>query len=92
MKTTIEIPDPLYRQAKIRAIERGQSLKKLVITSLQRELDSGKNDETKPKTFAEKRRLRPGFKRLWESGALSGGTDSTQLISEDRSSREDALL
>jgi hypothetical protein len=38
MKTTIEIPDTLYRKAKIRAVERGESLKDLVLAALQREL------------------------------------------------------
>lgn len=38
MKTTIEIPEPLYRRAKIRAVERGESLKDLFLSALQREL------------------------------------------------------
>ena len=35
MKTTIEIPDPLFRKAKSRAAERGQTLKQLVAEALQ---------------------------------------------------------
>jgi hypothetical protein len=35
MKTTIEIPDPLFRRAKSKAAERGQSLKELVTEALQ---------------------------------------------------------
>ena len=38
MKTTIDIPDPVYREAKICAVRRGCSLKDLVVTSLEREL------------------------------------------------------
>jgi hypothetical protein len=38
MKTTIEIPDPLFRRAKARAAERGQSLKDLVAEALQEKL------------------------------------------------------
>lgn len=38
MKTTIEIPDPLFRRAKARAAERGQSLKQLVAEALQERL------------------------------------------------------
>lgn len=38
MKVTTEIPEPLYRKAKIRAIERGESLKDLLLSALQREL------------------------------------------------------
>jgi len=35
VKTTIEIPDPLFRKAKSRAAERGQTLKQLVAEALQ---------------------------------------------------------
>ena len=38
MKTTIDIPDPLYRQVKIKAFERGSSLRDLMINSLRREI------------------------------------------------------
>jgi len=38
MKTTIDIPDPLYRQAKIRAVQMGSTLKELIVNALQHEL------------------------------------------------------
>ena len=38
MKTTIELPDPLFRQAKARAAERGQTLKAFVTEALQERL------------------------------------------------------
>jgi hypothetical protein len=38
MKTTIEIPDALFRKAKSRAAERGQSLKALVTEALHEKL------------------------------------------------------
>jgi hypothetical protein len=38
MKTTIEIPDPLFRRAKAHAAERGQTLKDLVTEALQEKL------------------------------------------------------
>jgi hypothetical protein len=38
LKTTIEILDPLFRRAKSRAAERGQSLKELVTEALQEKL------------------------------------------------------
>jgi hypothetical protein len=38
VKTTIEIPDPLFRKAKSKAAERGQSLKELVTEALQEKL------------------------------------------------------
>lgn len=91
MKTTIDIPDALYKKAKIRAVETGQTLKDIVLASLSKELEPPIQAK-QGGSFLEKRRLRPGFKRLMESGVLDGGTDSTAIVSEDRSSREDALL
>ncbi len=92
MKTTIDIPEALYRRAKIRAVETGRTLKELVLSSLERELSPTSSSLATGRSFSERRQLRPEFQRLMESGALGGGTDSTILISEDRSSREDALL
>lgn len=92
MKTTIDIPEALYRRAKIRAVETGRTLKELVLSSLERELSPASSSLVTGRSFSERRQLRPEFQRLMESGALGGGTDSTILISEDRSSREDALL
>ena len=40
MKTTIEIPDPLFRQAKSRAAERGQTLKAFLTEALQERLQA----------------------------------------------------
>ena len=41
MKTTLEIPDPLFRKAKSKAAERGQSLRQLVTEALQEKLAAG---------------------------------------------------
>lgn len=38
MKTTLEIPDQLFRKAKSKAAERGQTLKQLVTEALQEKL------------------------------------------------------
>ena len=92
MKTTIDIPEPLYKQAKIRAVETGQTLKHLVLVSLSRELETPITDAEAGKSFWERRKLLPEYEAALKAGAFSGGTDSTVLISEDRSSREDALL
>ena len=40
VKTTIDIPDSLYKKAKIQAIERGLTLKDIVLTALERELNA----------------------------------------------------
>lgn len=90
MKTTIDIPDVLYKRAKIRAVETGRTLKDLVLSSLEKELDPTSSPPSSP-SWAN-RKLRPDFEAALRSGAFSGGTDSSVMISEDRSSREDALL
>jgi hypothetical protein len=40
MKTTIEIPDPLFRRAKSKAAERGQTLKDFFTQALVEKLDN----------------------------------------------------
>ena len=40
-----------------------------------------------PIAYWQKRKLLPEYEALVRSGALSGGTDSTQMISEDRDER-----
>lgn len=92
MKTTIDIPDALYKRVKIRAVETGRTLKEIVLSSLERELSPAASEPEGARTFGERRRLRPKFQRLMESGSLGGGTDSTTIVSDDRSSREDALF
>jgi hypothetical protein len=42
MKTTMEIPDVLFRRAKSKAAERGQTLKEFVTEALQEKLASRK--------------------------------------------------
>ncbi len=92
MKTTIDIPEPLYKRAKIRAVERGQTLKQLVLISLERELEAPETVTEAPTSYWANRKLRPGYKAALQAGAFSGGTDSTTIISEDRASRDEALL
>jgi hypothetical protein len=41
VKTTLEIPDPLFRKAKSTAAERGQSLKEFVTEALHDKLTAG---------------------------------------------------
>ena len=40
MKSTVEIPDPLFRKAKARAAERGQTLKEFISEALQQKLET----------------------------------------------------
>jgi len=41
VKTTIEIPDPVFRRAKAKAAERGQALRAFVAEALQEKLSRG---------------------------------------------------
>ena len=69
MKTTIEIPDPLFRRAKARAAERGQPLRQLVAEALQEKLaaKTGSTPLDEPvwmKGFGKLRRLRKETRRI----------------------------
>jgi hypothetical protein len=71
VKTTIEIPDTLFRKVKSRAAERGQSLKEFVRESLQAKLASRKSP-VRPgepewmQGFGRLRRLRRETARIQE--------------------------
>ncbi len=59
MKTTLEIPDPLFRKAKSTAAERGQSLKQFVTEALQDKLRSRRHaPPAQPRWMAGFGRLR----------------------------------
>jgi hypothetical protein len=45
MKTTIELPDPLVKEAKRIALERGQTLKDVMISALESEVKQVKKTE-----------------------------------------------
>ncbi len=69
MKTTIEIPDPLFRKAKSKAAENGQTLKDLVTEALQEKLGArrGAAPSGEPpwmEGFGKLRRLRHETKRI----------------------------
>jgi len=69
MKTTIEIPDLLFRKAKSKAAESGQTLKELVTQALQEKLahNTSKAQFSEPewmRGFGKLRRLRKETKRI----------------------------
>ena len=69
MKTTLEIPDLLFRKAKSKAAERGQTLKQLVTEALQEKLaaGTGKMRPSEPgwmQGFGKLRRLRKETARI----------------------------
>jgi hypothetical protein len=62
MKTTLELPDPLFRKAKATAAERGQSLKEFVTEALRDKLvlNTGRAYASEPewmKGFGKLKRL-----------------------------------
>lgn len=69
MKTTLEIPDSLFRRAKSTAAERGQTLKALVTEALQEKL-AAKANQARPaepewmRGFGTLRRLRKETRRI----------------------------
>ena len=72
MKTTLEIPDPLFRRAKSKAAERGQTLKQLVTEALQEKLARGAPNArpSEPRWmqgFGKLRRLRKETRRIQAS-------------------------
>ena len=69
MKTMIEIPDPLFRKAKSKAAERGQTLKEFVTDALQEKLaagaKSGRSSEPEwMRGFGKLRRFRKETERV----------------------------
>ncbi len=83
MKMTVELPDALFRQAKIRAVERGETMREFVMAALGRELASNRTGEEARPYFVD-RPLSPAFEKLAAEGRLRGGTDSTDALSEER--------
>jgi hypothetical protein len=68
MKTTLEIPDPLFRRAKSRAAAQGQSLKQFVTEALEQKLGSSPRSATSEpqwmQGFGKLRRLRGETQRI----------------------------
>jgi hypothetical protein len=48
VKTTLEIPDPIFRRAKSVAAQRGIALRAFVTEAVQEKLDAGKTTKEKP--------------------------------------------
>jgi hypothetical protein len=48
MKTTLEIPDPVFRQAKARAAEQGVPLRQFVTEAVEEKLSAGTASGKKP--------------------------------------------
>ncbi len=90
MKTTIDIPEPLYKKAKIRAVERGQTLRQIVLTLLEQELEGNMAQESSSVPNWSNRKLSAEFAR-WDAAdafvPLPTDRNITELISDDRDGR-----
>jgi hypothetical protein len=65
VKTTVEIPDPLFRRAKSTAAERGQTLKQFLTEALKEKLAHGKSGSPGwMQGFGALRRLRKETARI----------------------------
>lgn len=87
MKTAIDIPEPLYKRAKTRAVERGQPLREFLLVSLRRELDAPGVAEEPPSSYWSSRKLLSEYENAVKAGSFRPALedkDVTELISEDR--------
>ena len=86
MKTTLEIPDPLFRKVKSTAAERGQSLKEFVTEALHDKLTvrPGRAEPAEPQWmqgFGKLKRLRR------ETGRVQAAIDAEFEVIEPEDSR-----
>lgn len=81
MKTTIELPDPILRQARILAAARGTTLKQLFTEALEEKL------RTAPERLRNARAERPWMAGFGELSHLSEETRRIQRIIDDEFGR-----
>jgi len=87
MKTTLEMPDELFRRAKATAAQRGQSLKQLVTVALERELAGpAPGTRTSKRKRAEIEASLREFERISKkiSAAWPKGVSAVEAIREQR--------
>lgn len=64
MRTTVDIPDPLYRKLKSRAARERRSVKDLILRGVQDELEPRRNKTKRKISLPLIRSKRPGTVRL----------------------------
>jgi hypothetical protein len=87
MKTTLEMPDELFRRAKTAAARRGQSLTRLVATALERELAGpASGPKSSKRNRAEVAASLREFEKIAKqiSAAWPEGISAVQAIREQR--------
>ena len=70
MRTTVDIPDPLYREMKVRAAKEGTTLKEMILEAVTVKLRTGKATKKPEKRarFPVVRSRNPGSLKLGEEG------------------------
>jgi len=87
-KTTIDLPELLYRRAKILAVQEGRSFRSLVIDALESELArSTSGGPHADEAYWANRTFLPEFERFRREGAYASGAASTDALSGDRDQR-----
>ncbi len=84
MKTTVELPDTLYRQAKAEAAPRGRKLKDLIEEGLRRVLEAPP-ETTRPRELAA---LTKHARGVVESGISDLGSNPEHLQGFGRDARD----
>ena len=82
------LPEALHSRLKQAAAAHRRSLAQETIVLLEFALEQEPVIEAKPATsYWAQRKFLPEYEALLASGALTGGTDSTQMISDERAAR-----
>lgn len=93
MKTTVEIPDDLFRAAKAAALMRGQTLKQLLTTAVEHELKgvqpAGLSGAIGQPQVARAQAFRGKLEELARQNAIAWGSEkpALQQLQEDRNAR-----
>lgn len=75
MRTTIDLPDALYRKTKAAAALRGTSMKRLIVQALEADLNASASGSGKP------RRVKLPIVRSWKGRKLDlSGFDFDELL------------
>lgn len=64
MRTTVDIPDPVYRRLRTRAAREGSSAKELILRGVERVLKEGKRKSRRRVRLPIARSKRPGTLKL----------------------------
>lgn len=81
MRTTLDLPDEVLRRAKIEAVERGSTLRQLVIDALQREMTAAQRPR--------KRLARPPVKLAADAPLRRLTPDAVKRLDADDLQRSD---